>query len=289
MTVTDTRTLSVPGATVTYDVHPAATASAHPPLLVFGSPMEAAAFGTLIGHFTDRTVLTYDPRGTGRSPQDDPLAAGDPARHAADLQAVLDDAGVGPVDIFATSGGAVNALAWIAGHRPKVRTLVAHEPPTAQFSPDREIVESVVADIADTYQAHGEGPAMAKFIALVSAEGPLPPTYLDAPAPDPAAFGLPAEDDGSRTSALLGLNMRTCTPYVHDLDALGGAATRVVIATGAGSGQQFAARGAEAFAVAAGLEQVVLPGDHTGFLGGEYGQYGEPDAFAAALHQILDD
>lgn len=289
MTITETRTVSVPGATVTYDVHPPVTSSGHAPLLVFGSPMEAAGFGTLIGYFTDRTVLTYDPRGTGRSPQDDPLAAGDPARHAADLQAVLEHAGVGPVDIFATSGGAVNALAWIAGHRPKARTLVAHEPPTTQFSPDREIVEAVVADIADTYQEHGEGPAMAKFIALVSAQGPLPAGYLEGPAPDPAAFGLPTADDGARNNPLLGLNMRTCTPYVHDLDALRDAPTRVLIVTGAGSGEQFAARGARDFAEAAGLEHVVVPGDHTGFLGGEYGQTGEPEAFAAALRRLLDD
>ena len=34
-----------------------------------------------------------------------------------------------PVDIFATSGGAVNALALVAKHPEQVRTLVAHEPP----------------------------------------------------------------------------------------------------------------------------------------------------------------
>jgi len=36
-----------------------------------------------------------------------------------------------------------------------------------------------------------------------------------------------------------------------------------------------------------GTPPVSLPGDHGGFLGGEYGQRGEPDAFAATLRQVL--
>jgi hypothetical protein len=32
---------------------------------------------------------------------------------------------------------------------------------------------------------------------------------------------------------------------------------------------------------------VRLPGDHGGFFGGEYGQTGEPDAFAARLREVL--
>ena len=45
---------------------------------------------------------------------------------------------------------------------------------------------------------------MAKFIKLVSYEGPLPADYASQPAPDPAMFGLPADDDGSRDDALIG-------------------------------------------------------------------------------------
>jgi hypothetical protein len=37
-----------------------------------------------------------------------------------------------------------------------------------------------------------------------------------------------------------------------------------------------------------GLEPVTFPGGHDGFLGGEYGGMGEPDAFAAVLRQALD-
>ena len=48
-----------------------------------------------------------------------------------------------------------------------------------------------------------------------------------------------------------------------------------------------ARRGAEAVAERLGTEAVVFPSHHGGFLGGEYGQAGDPDAFAAKLRQVL--
>ncbi len=46
-------------------------------------------------------------------------------------------------------------------------------------------------------------------------------------------------------------------------------------------------RGAEAVAERLGTTAVTFPSDHGGFLGGEYGQAGEPDAFAAKLREVL--
>ena len=63
MTEATTGTLEVPGATLTYDVRPNASTT-EPPLFLIGSPMGAAGFGTLADHFPDRTVMTYDPRGS---------------------------------------------------------------------------------------------------------------------------------------------------------------------------------------------------------------------------------
>ena len=48
-------------------------------------------------------------------------------------------------------------------------------------------------------------------------------------------------------------------------------------------------RGAYAAADRLGVEPVVFPSDHGGFLGGEYGQTGEPDAFAEKLRQVLSE
>ena len=75
--------------------------------------------------------------------------------------------------------------------------------------------------------------------------------------------------------------------YEPDFDALRGASTRVVIAAGEGSEGEMANRGGHAVAARLGTEPVIFPSDHGGFLGGEYGQTGDPDAFAAKLRDVL--
>jgi pimeloyl-ACP methyl ester carboxylesterase len=249
--------------------------------------MGANGFTTLASHFTDRTVVTYDPRGVERSTKGDPTTESTPEQHADDISRVISAVGAGPVDMFASSGGAVNALALVARHPEQVRLLVAHEPPTAAVLPDREAAFAATEDIHATYLRSGMGPAMAKFIATVSFKGPIPADYVNQPAPDPAMFGLPTEDDGSRTDALLGQNIITCTHYQPDFDALRAASTRIVLAAGVKSDGELAHRGAEAVAERLGTAVVAFPSDHGGFLGGEYGQTGEPDAFAAKLREVL--
>jgi hypothetical protein len=128
---------------------------------------------------------------------------------------------------------------------------------------------------------------MAKFIALVSHKGLLPADYVDRPAPDPAMFGLPTEDDGSRNDPLVGQNMVSCTHYESDFDALRAASTRIVIGVGAESDGELASRAAVAVAERLGTTPVTFPSGHGGFLGGEYGQTGDPDAFAATLRRVL--
>ena len=130
MTEPKTDTLQAPGAVLQYDVR-SADSSSQPVLLIIGSPMGAAGFVTLAGHFADRTVVTYDPRGSGRSQRTDAALETTPDEHADDLHRLIRALGAGPVDIFASSGGAVNALALVARHPEQVRTLVAHEPPDA--------------------------------------------------------------------------------------------------------------------------------------------------------------
>ena len=49
-----------------------------------------------------------------------------------------------------------------------------------------------------------------------------------------------------------------------------------------------AARGAAAFAERLGVELTMFPSNHGGFMGGEFGQRGDPDEFAAALRRVLD-
>lgn len=280
-----TRTLAVPGATLTYDVREAASTA--PPLLLIGSPMGAGGFGTLAGHFTDRTVVTYDPRGVERSAKDDPSTTSTPEAHADDVHRIIEAIGGGPVDVFASSGGAVNALALVAAHPRDVRTLVAHEPPLASLLPDRDGALAASRAIADAYQQSGFGAGMARFIGVVSHQGPFTLADAEAPGPDPAMFGLPTEDDGVRTDPLLFQNLVSCTHYEPDFAALRAAPTRIVVGVGVESEGQLAFRGGLATAERLGTEAVRFPSDHGGFLGGEYGQAGDPDAFAATLRAVL--
>ncbi|GAB2984038.1 alpha/beta fold hydrolase [Actinotalea caeni] len=282
---TTTYTLEVPGAVLTYDVHQPESPSDHPPLFVFGSPMGASGFAQLVEQLDDRVVLTYDPRMAERSR----LTEGGEVSveiHGEDLHRVVEAAGLGPVDAFGSSGGAQAALPWVLAHPQDVRTLVAHEPPLTLLLPDADVLMKVNADIVETYQQRGFGPALAKFMRLVMHTGEFTQEYLDQPDPDPAQYGLPTEDDGSRDDPLLGHNMRMA-PYLPDAEALTATGVRIVPAVGADSEGGMPRRGGEALAELLGVEPVMFPGDHGGFTVSEWAPGNDPAAFAQKLREVL--
>ncbi len=285
MTKVTTHTIEAPGALITYDIREPDEQSIHRALFVFGSPMGASGFEQLVGHFTDRTVITYDPRGMERSTRDPnhPLTA---EVHAEDYHRVVEGSGLGPVDAFGSSGGAMCGLHWVVAHPEDVRTFVCHEPPLVALLEDSEMATRVNADIVDTYQREGFGPAMAKFIQLVMHRGPLPHDYLDRPAPDPAQFGLPTEDDGSRDDPLLSGNL-TMPPFLPDAEAIEASPVRVIPAIGAEGEGGMARRGGEALARLLGVEPVIFPGDHGGFTVSEWSPNNDPAAFAEKLRGLI--
>jgi pimeloyl-ACP methyl ester carboxylesterase len=287
MTEPKTMTLEVPGAILSYDVRDAVAETSAPVLMMIGSPMDAGGFTTLAEHFRDRTVVTYDPRGVSRSERTDGARQSTPDEHADDLHRIISALDAGPVEIFATSGGAVNALALVARHPDDVRTLVAHEPPAAQTLPDREQALAAAVNIHETYERDGLGPAMGKFMALVSLKGPVPADFADRPAPNPADFGIPAHEDANGNDPLVGQNIVTCTHYEHDFDALRAAPTRIVVAAGVESEGELANRAGVAVAERLGVKPAIFPSHHAGFLGGEFGMRGDPDGFAARLREVL--
>jgi pimeloyl-ACP methyl ester carboxylesterase len=288
--MTTTHILETAEAGIAYDVHgPLPTADGRPPLVMIGQPMEAGGFSTLASHFPDRTVVTYDPRGLGRSTRTDGRVDNSPTVQANDVHGVIEALGAGPVEIFASSGGAVAALALVAAHPGDVITLVAHEPPLIPVLPDAEAAERARAGIRATYEARGWGAGMAAFIAMTSWQGEFSDEYFAQPAPDPAQFGMPTEDDGSREDPLLSDRSWAVSSYRPDADALAAAPTRVVIAVGEESEGTFTGRAAVATAELLGQRPTVFPSHHGGFLGGEFGYAGQPEAFARRLRDVLDD
>ena len=118
MTEPLTQTLAVPGATLTYDIRPAQAGAADAPVLfLIGSPMGAGGFGTLASHFTDRTVVTYDPRGVERSVKDDPATESTPQQHADDLHRII--------------------AAWVAVRSTSSRAAAARSTPLPSSRPTR--------------------------------------------------------------------------------------------------------------------------------------------------------
>lgn len=79
------------------------------------------AFAEALGRH--RTVIRYDPPGTGLSVDGAPPAA-DLDGEAAALAAVVEAVGAGPVDLFASSSGAPIGVAYAAAHPERVGRLV---------------------------------------------------------------------------------------------------------------------------------------------------------------------
>ncbi len=285
--MTTTRTLETAEADIVYDVHgPLPTADGRPPLLMIGQPMTADGFAALASHLPDRTVVAYDPRGLGRSKRKDGRVDNSPTVQAKDVHALIDALG-GPVEMFASSGGAVTALALVTAYPDDVVTLVAHEPPLIPVLADAEAAKRALAAVRDAYESNGRSTGMAAFIAMTSWRGEFTDEYFAQPAPDPVAFGMPAGDDGSRDDPLLSDRSWAITSYRPDVDALVAAPTRVVIAVGEESGDVFTGRTSDAIAASLGQPATVFPSHHGGFLGPESGYPGKPEAFARRLSDVL--
>lgn len=279
-----THTVETTETSVVYDVRGSLPTDV--PLFMIGQPMDGSGFVTLAGYFGDRTVVTYDPRGVGRTLRKDGRTDVTPEGQAGDVHAVIGRIG-GQVDLFASSGGAVTALALVARFPNDVRTLVAHEPPVIGLLPDADRAFAAERAVQQAYRDHGWGAGMAAFIGLTAWQGEFTDEYLRAPAPNPAEFGLPTDDDGSRDDPLLSGVANAITAYRPDIAAMRAAPTRVVLAAGVESRNTLTWRTTDAAAAALGVELTEFPSHHAGFLGGEFGQSGQPEAFAKRLREVL--
>jgi pimeloyl-ACP methyl ester carboxylesterase len=263
-------TIAVPGAHLHCEVR-----GAGPLLLVVGSPMGSEEFAPFADALaTDHTVVTFDPRGHGRSTIDDPDDDATAEQRADDLVGILDALGAESADVFGSSGGAVTGLALVARHPARVRTLVAHEPPLLELLPDADAQRAGTDDIISTFHTDGMGAAWGKFMSNAGFD--MTPPDDDAP-----AYGEmpePSEHDLREAARFFDHELRPTTRYLPDLDAL--KAAGVVVGVGADSGHLLTYRTSAALAELLGVTPVEFPGDHTGFLD-------QPTEFADALRKVL--
>src|SRR5438309_8983758 len=173
--------LNVPGARLYYEVQ-----GSGPLLMLIGHPMDSSGFSAIAPLLADdHTVVSYDPRGFGRSTIDDRDQDAEPDLLADDVRRVLEAVGGGPAQVFGSSGGAVTGLALVARHPDQVQALVAHEPPVALLLPETEEARAGVQDIYDTYRDSGIGAAWQKFFTFTGFD--VPPQGEDvAPGPPSA-------------------------------------------------------------------------------------------------------
>lgn len=291
--MTVTHTLALPDVDLVYDVRGSVPPAGGGRLLfMIGQPMCADGFADLAAQFPDRTVVTFDPRGLGCSTvRRDGRNDQRPKDQAADLHALKEHlARDEPVDVFGSSGGAVAGLTWAALFPGDLATLVAHEPPSTCLLPDGEAVDRAFDAVRAAYQEGGQSRGMAQFIALTSWSGEINDEYFAQPAADPAMFGMPTGDDGTRDDPLLSERSGTVTTYRHDLDAIR-KARRVVVGVAEESGETFTGRTARALADRLGQEAVVFPSHHGGFVGGgpENPYAGKPVEFGVVLRRVLDE
>jgi pimeloyl-ACP methyl ester carboxylesterase len=233
--------LDVPGATLHYEVDGSGPAL----LLIPGGPADGRAFAGL-APLLPGTVITYDPRGLGRStcePGDITVE-----RQAEDVLALLDEIGSDRADVFAHSGGAITALALVATRPGRLRTAVLLEPPLVELLPEAGLMREETAEVLDAYRKDGIQGAGAVFAKQSGIEGPPPDDAMMA-----------------NLDVFFGQMYGPLGEFHADLDAVRAAATRVEIGVGTTSKGEVAHRAAVAVAGKLGREPVEFPGDHAGF------------------------
>lgn len=266
-----TGTLVVPDARLYYEVR-----GTGPLFVLVGAPMNAAAFAPLAAQLAPtNTVLTTDPRGHFGSPLDDPHQDSTVPARADDLARLITHLDAGPAVVFGSSGGAVSALALAQTNPDLVTTVVAHEPPLRELLSDAADQRAVTEDIIATYDTGDVLGAWRKFFAQTGFA-----------IPDAQVQRMFGGDRDPRQVASerhwFDHELRATTGWVPDPPLLRSVPTRVIVGIGDGSTGQFCDRTSRELAAALGIEPVLFPGDHTGFVGG-------PIAFAARLQEVLDE
>jgi pimeloyl-ACP methyl ester carboxylesterase len=254
--------VAVPGGTIYYR-----TEGSGPPLvLIGGGPSNADTLGALAGHLaTDHAVIAYDRRGYSRSQRDDPSQPASIAIHAGDVRHVLDDLGVGPASVFATSVGALIGLELTASHSDTVARLIVHEPPLGQLVPaDDQASFDVDLDRDDAGAALNQ---IAESIGITRGRS------------------LTGSDDRPEVrrgdiELFIRRDVPAIADYHLDLDRIVPLADRIVVTASEEGREFYPHRCAEALAAALGTPLIELPGNHAAMIT-------RPAEFAARLTPLL--
>jgi pimeloyl-ACP methyl ester carboxylesterase len=260
--------LDVSGARLHYEVQGSGSV-----LMLVGHPMDASGFGMIAPLLAEEyTVVTYDPRGFGRSSIDDPDQDAEPALLADDVRRVLEAVGEVPARVLGSSGGAITGLALVARYPRHVETLVAHEPPLALLLPDAEEARAGIHKVYKTYRDGGISAAWQRFSTLTGMS--MGPQDGGAEPQPPSAEEVVTSD------RFFGHGLLPIALYEPDISILQASPAQVIVAGGTSSKGQFAQRTAVALAERLDTPLVEFPGGHVGFVS-------DAKEFAAVLRRVL--
>jgi clorobiocin biosynthesis protein CloN7 len=266
MPLPTSHTLDVPGARLHYQV-----GGTGPVLMLIGHPMDSSGFAPLVPLLLEEyTVVTYDPRGFGRSTIADRDQDAEPDLLADDVRRVLEAVTDQPAHVFGSSGGAVTGLALVTRFAEHVSTLVAHEPPLALLLPNPDEARTGFHDIYDTYRTSGIGAGWQRFAGFTGIVMAAQGQNAAPPTPEMVAT----------SERFFAHGLLPITLYQPDIAALQAAPSRIVVGGGTTSNGQFARRTAAAFAERLGTPLMTFPGGHVGFVT-------DPRDFAVVLRGAL--
>ncbi|MGY0498171.1 alpha/beta fold hydrolase [Nocardia sp. FBN12] len=262
-------TRHAPGARLYYE-----TRGTGPLLALLGTPLGTDAYAELAELLaTERTVLTYDPRGTHRSTSESDAYDDTPELRASDLSHLLAAVTDEPVDLFGSSGGALTGIALVTASPGRVRTLVAHEPPVITALPDAAEIRTRIDEVVTAFHTAGAPAAWAQFLSVTGM-----PTSSDGD--DDTPDSRPDENADPDGDYFLTRMLPHTPRYYPDLPALRAADTRVLFGVGADSGDQLPRRATTALATRLHHRVTEFPGGHLGYLT-------HPSEFSALLDRHL--
>jgi pimeloyl-ACP methyl ester carboxylesterase len=252
-------------------------------LLIPGGTGDARGYALVAERLApDYTVITYDPRGYGRSTRRDPqnYEVGQQARDAA---AVISAAGYDAALIFGSSSGAVIGLEMARTLPQVVAGLVPHEPPVFRVLPEAEQLQTDFAAVYLTAWRESPERAFLQFLQLaglpVNDGQPLTDEDIARMSQDSATL------EGFRgTEAFIRYELLPITNYKPDVQMIVEHGVKVVMGVGEQSLDKIYGRTAPILAEQLACPLVTFPGHHT-----SYTDAAEIDAWVAALRQALAD
>ena len=226
-------------------------------LLIPGTPGDSGQFVSLTAALRDNfTVITYDRRGTSRSPRPDGWTTTSVAEQADDAAALLSQVTSEPALVYGTSNGALVALELAIRHPQHVKAALIHEAPLMSVLADPAPVGQMLGELIGGAMERG-GPTAALDAFLRFAFG------------DDVVDSMPAEARDriySNAEMVFSIEMPGFQTYRPDEDALRALNVPVRVLVGADQPVPFFTEAAAWIAAHTNTAVVASPGAHAAHL-----------------------